>query len=54
MAIEYAQHKVDQTEWTKEQAQEYVEFYIQADLRADEFDREMIKACMEKLKELKN
>ena len=54
MAMEYAFHKVEKGEWTKEQAREYIEFYVQADLRADEMEREMIEACKKKLQELKN
>lgn len=54
IAMGYAQHKVDKGEWTKEQAREYIEFHIQADLQADEMEREMIEACRQKLKELKS
>ena len=53
MIIPYAYKKVENGEWTKIEADQFIESIAKIDLKQDEFDREMIKQWNE-LKELKN
>lgn len=53
MIIPYAYKKVENGEWAKTKADQFIEGFIKIDLEQDEFDREMIEHWNE-LKESKN
>ena len=50
----YADRKVELGEWTREEANKFIEEINRIDLKQDEIDGEMIKRCRIELQKLKN